>query len=211
MGTYPADDIETGPRLVICTGGPRSPKGLLAYNGTGTLVVDVEVAAGVAQRPLHLYDRLAVLGKDRTGERIGGGGVTDLQSLLQLVILIDVDGYDGTEDLLNHGLIVGRLAPQDGGLYKPPLAVVAVTTRHNLALVGGLGPLQITPAVLEGGFVNDGGHKGVELLYIPHLQGSRLFLQQGLQLRPQTGRHKGPGAGRALLPLILKGAPNNGG
>ena len=45
-------------------------EGLLSHNRAGALVVDVEVAGGVAQGLLHLHDGLPVLGEDGAGRGV---------------------------------------------------------------------------------------------------------------------------------------------
>ena len=71
MGAEPADHVQASLRLYHWCRRPGSAEGLLADDGAGTFVVDVEVAAGVAQSPLHLHDGLTVLGEHCAGERVG--------------------------------------------------------------------------------------------------------------------------------------------
>src|SRR5688500_4218692 len=47
---HPAHEVELRARLVVGAGGSRPSEGLLADDGARRLVVDVEVARGIAQR-----------------------------------------------------------------------------------------------------------------------------------------------------------------
>ena len=55
MGADPADHVEGGAGLVVGAGGPGPAEGLLSHDGAGALVVDVEVAGGVAQGLLQAF------------------------------------------------------------------------------------------------------------------------------------------------------------
>jgi len=59
----PSFEIEPASGLVVRTGGACAAEGLLADDGAGGLVVDVEVSGCVAQHVHRLYDGAAVNGK----------------------------------------------------------------------------------------------------------------------------------------------------
>src|SRR6476469_6436160 len=69
-GGGPAEEVDGGAGLVVGTRRTSAAEGLLADDGAGGLVVDVEVAGGEAQGVLGPGDGLAVLGDDRTGEGV---------------------------------------------------------------------------------------------------------------------------------------------
>src|SRR5215203_548819 len=66
----PADQIQLGAGLVVGAGPTRAAERLLSDDRAGRLVVDVEVARGVAQRGRGLADRAAVAREHRAGQRI---------------------------------------------------------------------------------------------------------------------------------------------
>ena len=71
MGAEPADHVQASAGFIIGAGGPGSAEGLLADDGAGTFVVDVEVAGCISESCLHLGDGKAVLGEDGAGQGVG--------------------------------------------------------------------------------------------------------------------------------------------
>lgn len=53
-----------------------------------------------------------------TGERVDGGRVNELEGLLVVRILVDIDGQDGTEDLVDHRHRLGILREDDSRLHE---------------------------------------------------------------------------------------------
>jgi len=78
----PAQQVEDRAGLVVGAGGAGTAKRLLADDGAGGFVVDVEVACGVAQALEALLDRVTVLREDRTGQCVRAGAVDELQCLI---------------------------------------------------------------------------------------------------------------------------------
>ena len=66
----PAQQVLRGAGLVVGARGAAAAERLLADDGAGRLVVDVEVAGGEAQPLGRVGDGGAVLGDDRAGERV---------------------------------------------------------------------------------------------------------------------------------------------
>lgn len=122
---------------------------LLANNGTSRLVVDVVVTGGVAEESGGLDGGGTVSREDATSETVGGGLVDELAGLLEVGVLVDVGGEDGTEDLLLHGDRVGVLGEDDGRLNEVTLRLVAGTTGDDLASLS-LGLLDVRDDLVEG-------------------------------------------------------------
>src|SRR5215472_15189141 len=70
-GVDPADQVEDRPGLVVRAASPGTPEGLLPDNGSGRLVVDVEVPSRIPQRVRGPGDGRAIGGDDGAGERVG--------------------------------------------------------------------------------------------------------------------------------------------
>src|SRR5438105_6722133 len=67
----PAHEVQLGSGLVVRARSTRAAERLLANNGAGGLVVDVEVASRVTQRAQRLPNTGAVAAEDRAGQRVG--------------------------------------------------------------------------------------------------------------------------------------------
>src|SRR6266567_5199344 len=78
--------------FVVGAGGAGSAEGLLADDGAGRLVVDVEVAGGVLERRVGFGDGPLVGGEDRAGEAVDGGLVGEPQRVGPVGVVIDVGG-----------------------------------------------------------------------------------------------------------------------
>jgi len=78
----PSFEIEPASGLVVRTGGPCAAEGLLADDGAGGLVVDVEVSGCVAQDVHRLYNGAAVEGENRAGQGVWRGLVAYVQRLV---------------------------------------------------------------------------------------------------------------------------------
>ena len=95
----PAKQVHLGAGLVVRSGGATAAEGLLADHGAGGLVVDVEVAGGVAQRLRAPDDRPAVVGEDGAGQGVGAGSVAELERPVQVSVLVDEEGQHRAEEL----------------------------------------------------------------------------------------------------------------
>jgi len=80
---------------------------LLADDGAGRFVVDVEVAGGVGQGLRCVVDDVAVGRKHGTGQCVRAGGVHEVEGFLPAVVFEDVDGEHGAKDFFLHGGGVG--------------------------------------------------------------------------------------------------------
>ena len=78
----PAQQVEDRAGLVVGAGGAGAAEGLLADDGAGGLVIDVEIAGGVAQTVEALLDRVAVLRENRAGQCVRTGAVDEAQRLI---------------------------------------------------------------------------------------------------------------------------------
>src|SRR5262245_61826716 len=70
-GGDPADQVPEAAGLVVGAGGAGAAEGLLADDGAGGLVVDVEVAGGVAEAGLGGVDGGAVAREHSAGQGVG--------------------------------------------------------------------------------------------------------------------------------------------
>src|SRR5688500_2014857 len=120
----PADQVPERAGLVVRAGRARSPEGLLADDGPRGLVVDVEVAGGVAERCVRLLDGVAVVGEDGARERVRRAGVDELERVRPALVVVDVGGDDGPEQLLVHRPVAGILRLDHGRLDEVPVRVV---------------------------------------------------------------------------------------
>lgn len=77
--------------LVVGARSPGASKGLLADDGTGALVVDVEVSGGVPQFRSHVHESSSLLGENGTSQTILGSRVDELERLFILFVVVDVD------------------------------------------------------------------------------------------------------------------------
>src|SRR5688572_7140301 len=79
--TYPSQQIHLRARFVVGARSPGSAKRLLADDGPGRLVVDIEVARRLPQRAERLSDGTAITCEYRTGQRVRRGLIDDRQRL----------------------------------------------------------------------------------------------------------------------------------
>ena len=132
---------------------------LLADDGAGGLVVDVEVAGGVAQGGGHLDDGGAVVGPDGAGEGVGAGGVAQLEGAVEIGVVVDVDGEDRSEELFAHGFVTRILGDDDGRLDEVADRVVEATAHQDLSGGRGLGVFDGAGVVAEGRGVDHRPHE----------------------------------------------------
>ena len=60
-----------------------------------------------------------------TSERVGRRGVDKVKGLLEVGILVDVNGQDGTEDLLGHSHRLRIFGEDDRRLHEEALGIIA--------------------------------------------------------------------------------------
>ena len=205
----PAEHVQRGSRLIVGAGSSCAAEGLLSDHCAGALVIDIEVSGSVAKGFLHLCNHLAILCEDSAGQSVGRSGIADAEGLIECIVIIDIDGDDGTEDLRHHGLIVRGLAEDYGRLNEPALAVIIGSACNDFAVRGCLCAVDEALAGLKRSLVDDCAHEGIEFLNIANLNGSHKFLNLLLGNRPNALRDKDAGASRALLALILKRTADN--
>ena len=133
-----------------------------------------------------------------------------MEGLLVLVVIIDKDGDDGSEDLLAHGFVLRGLGEDNGGLDEPSLALVAGAAEDDLCVGAFLGVVDVAHAIVEGGLVDDGVDEGAEVADIADLDFLEHVADDTFHLRPEAGGHIGAGGCRAFLALELEGAAHDG-
>jgi hypothetical protein len=176
------------------------------YDGTGTLVVEVKVTRRVPQVVGSLDQLCSVGRKDGTGQGVFGGGVDELAGLFPstlLGVVVDVDGDDGSKDLLGHGDRLGVLGEDDGGLDVESLRVVPSTSGDDLTT--GLFALgDHAGNLLESRSSDDGSDKVLPLGRRSDGDLLDLLLQDALKLGPLGLGNVTPREGGTLLSLVLE-------
>lgn len=211
-GNESGQDV-TGTGLVVGTGHSSTTEPLLGHDGTSGLVIDVEVTSTVSQLLLGQSDGVTVLGKDGTGQTVGGNGVDLVHDGLELAVWVCVSGQDRTEELSGQELVLRVGGLNQGWLDEVTGALVGLTALDDGQLRVGLGLLNGSGQLVEGLLVDDrtkevlegGGLGGVSDGDFVH-GGSELLLE----LRPHGLRHVDSGGGRALLALVLEGTSQGG-
>src|SRR5437899_61140 len=87
---YPTDEVPQRAWLVVCAASPCAAERLLADDRAGRLVVDVEVAGGVAQLFVGEIDCFALARKDRSGQSVRCAFVDQFERLAVLLFGVDV-------------------------------------------------------------------------------------------------------------------------
>lgn len=190
--------------LVVGAGGTSTTEGLLTDDGTGALVVDVEVSGSVAELVGAQDGSIAVLGEEGTSQGIGRRVGDQVQGLLVLLGLVDVDGDDGSKDLLGHGARLGVGGDDDGGLDEVSDRVVVVASGNDLRLRVGLGPVDVRLDLVERELVDDGAGEVLEVLNRARLDAGVGSNETLLDLGPEVVGEVAARAGRALLSLVLE-------
>ena len=135
---------------------------MLADDGTGTLIVDVEVTSSVAELVRGSLEGSAVGTEDGTGQAVFCRLVDEVAGLLEVGVLVDVDGDDGAEDLLDHGDGLGVRSDDDSRLDEVSLGRVRSAADKDLTAFL-LGLLNKTSDLVEGDLVDDGTGEVVPL------------------------------------------------
>jgi len=209
-GAEPAIEVQDGTRLIVGAARAGSAEGLLADNGAGRLVVDVEVACAVSKLVRGQFHRVPILGDHRAGEGVGGGLVDQFQGLLELVLIVDVDRQDRAKDLFAHGGVLGIVGFDDRGLNEVALRFVISAANQNLLTVG-FGLIDVARDLIEASLVDDRVDEVAEVLNGADLERLNTLNQLALDLVGDVARDVGAGGGGALLALILEGAAEEGG
>lgn len=195
--------------LVVGAGCTGTREGLLSDDGTCALGVDVPHTRCVAEVGVSGSDGRAVLGEDGTGEGVLGSRVdllTDLWPEVGLRVVVDVDGQDWTEDLVDHGHRARSVGLDDGWLDEETDRVVTLASSQDLStlLLGGVDEAHDLLVRVLG---NDGSHEVLELL--DWALADRVDRLDELVLEsviPQRSGNVHSREGRALLSLVLEGS-----
>src|SRR5438874_11251212 len=83
---HPADQVPHRAGLVVRTGGARAAEGLLAYDGAGRLVVDVEVASRIAQLLAGQLECVDLAREHRARQAVRGALVDHVERLAVLAL-----------------------------------------------------------------------------------------------------------------------------
>ena len=182
----------------------------MTNDGTSGLIVNVVVSSSVLEVVVGSNDRRAVLGPNSARQRILRRFVTDLQSSLEISIFVDADSENRTEDLLDHGLVVGVRSRDESGLNKETLRLVALSSKFNLgnARVLSLDVINVLLALLERSFVNDGVNEDGRILGVSHLNVLHSSLHALQYVGPDRLGNVSTRSGRALLSGELEGSTN---
>ena len=153
---------------------------------------------------------LQAVAEEGTSEGVRRALVANIQHLLELVVVVDVDGDDGSEDLFHHALVVRHLGEDDGRLHKVTDALVAVAAEDDLSVLAGFGAVDVALAVVERSLVDDGVHVVGEVFHITHLDGAHHVAHAVLHVVPHRSRDVGTRGSGALLALVFEGATHDG-
>src|SRR5689334_11655466 len=77
-GADPAGQVQLRTSLVVRPGGAGAAERLLADDGAGGFVVDVEIAGGLSERGLRLADGRAIAGEHGAGQRVRRRAIDEL-------------------------------------------------------------------------------------------------------------------------------------
>lgn len=99
------------PALSLVPEARPSPNSCCPTTAPVSLSLTVVVAGGVAQDVVGLCESGRVVGEHRTGQRVGADGVDDAQDLGPVGVVVDVNGDDRAEELLDHVIGGGPIGP----------------------------------------------------------------------------------------------------
>jgi len=199
-----------GASLIVGTRLAGTSEPLLANNGTSGLVVDVEVAGGVAQLVgTGSNDRL-ITSKHRAGQTVVRGGVNLLKNLLVLGIREGNNGQNRAKELLGKERVIEISGLVDSGGNVKALGLVGSTTSNELKLgVSSSIGLDLSKLV-ERGLVDHRAREEVETLsrgsvaLVRLTQSLSLSSNNLLELGPSRLRNVDSRSSRALLALEFK-------
>ena len=127
------------------------------------------------------------------------------------LVWVDVHRDHGSEDLLLEDLVCGRGGLHYGRLDEVADRLVVSSTSHDGAVGAGLGVLDVPGDPVESLLVDDGGHEGVGLSGGTNFERLLCLDKPLLDVCPKGFRYVHPGAGGALLSLVLKCRSDGGG
>src|SRR5690606_33417851 len=163
----PAHEVQLRTGLVVRARRARAAERLLTDDSARGLVVDVEVARGVAQRRRRLADRRTVAREDRARKRIRRGLVDDLARLCPLVVGIDVRRDHRSEDLFAEQLVAGIVGLDERRLDEVPLLALHAAAMDDLR--GAAAVLDVLANLRERLLIDNGTHEVTEVADIAHL------------------------------------------
>ena len=210
-GRRPPQQVQRRTGLVVGARRAGTAERLLADDGAGGLVVDVEVARREAQPVLGLQHRVAIVGDHRAGQRILRAGVDDVEHLLVVRIGIDVHRQDRPEVFGGERLVAGVVGQQHRRPNEIAFAVVVFAAGGDRDTGSTLGAFDGLDVLGECAVVDERaaevGQIG-DVAVAQRLGGAEEVVAHLLPHRPRNER---PRRGRALLPLVVERAADQRG
>lgn len=195
--------------LVVGTGSASTTEGLLANDGAGALVVDVEVTGSVTEQVGALDNVLAAAGKQRAGQAILGSLANQLASGFELSILVHIDGDNRAKDFLDQSLGELVLGQDNSGLDVVSDRVIVLATSNDLALGVLRSKVNVGLDLIKGNLVDNGAGKVLEFMDRALGDLGVFLLQQGNELLRKTLGNIDAGSGGALLTLEFEGTADS--
>ncbi len=188
----PTQQVGVGTGFVVGAGAAGAAEGLLTHDGAGGLVVDVEVAGCLLQAPGHHVDLVTILREDGTCQSVDGGVVQDVEGLFHLVLIVYINGDDGTEQLFFHGIVVRIGGLDDGRVDVIAFRLVVLAPDDDLGFLVLLGAVNGSGMLLKGCLVDHGVDKVGEVLGRSHLDALHIFLHGFYDLVGQVAGQVNP-------------------
>jgi hypothetical protein len=84
----------------------KQTKWLLANNGSGTLVIEIQIANGISQHAASCLNETLVLSKNGTSQPVWSEIFDASDQRISLIVRINVSSHDRAKDFLNNKFIV---------------------------------------------------------------------------------------------------------
>ena len=210
-GRDPADQVPDRAGLVVRARGAGAAERLLPDDGAGRLVVDVEVAGGVAEAVRRLLDGRAILGEDRAGQPVGRRRVDQVERVVPVLLVVDVRRDDGAEELVAQQPEVRVAGLDHRRLDEEALRVVGAAADDDLGPVVGARLGDRIALRRERARVDHGAHEVAEVGDVADLDRRHLLGEPLAQRRPEVRGRVDARGRRALLALVLERAAHDRG
>ena len=206
----PPKQVERAAGFVVRSASSSPAEGLLTDHGARGLVVDVEVPSAVAERLDRRLNVASVGGKDGPREGVLRGRVAQFQRGFKVLVGVDVNRENRTEDFLGHGLAAWVVAHDGRGLNEVARAVVVGAAGDDLTIRVGSGAVDVARDAIEGLLVDDGAEEVAEVRHVAH--GDLVDLGDVVILDgvPHRAWHVDAACSAALLALELKSSAEHG-
>ena len=181
----PTNQVQHTTGLVVRTRRAPTTERLLSNDRTRRLVVDVEVPGSMCQALGQIDDDIAILSKNRSGQRVRRAGVALRQRLVELVVAVDMDGENRPEDLLAHQLEVRLLRQHDRGFDEESLTSAVAAATDDLGVLRPLGVGDVLGDAVVGVAVDHRTHEVREVGGVAHADLGDLGDQFLLHARPE--------------------------